>query len=287
MFVKKYVLALFFLLSGAWIACNLLNTSAMQKGTMPSWDLTKYHFAGPVITIEGIEKNLSGITFQPETGLLYAVANSPQRIYVIAKNGSLVRTIKLKQFHDTESITHLFGLVFVIAEEGLGTIVRVEITEATEEIVRQDWPCYQFGKSSMKNSGLEGVAWSGRYGLFGVQERPPRIMYSPFEGRGQGVDLSDLLSVRLKVRDFADLCLLPGRQESLLILSEASNSLHVVDMQGRECSRLSLYTGRFFLSTLMRQPEGVTVDETGRIYIVGEPNELLILERRPNGACVN
>ncbi|WP_211116127.1 SdiA-regulated domain-containing protein [Methylophaga sp. SB9B] len=30
----------------------------------------------------------------------------------------------------------------------------------------------------------------------------------------------------------------------------------------------------------MRQPEGVTADSDGNIYVVGEPNQLLILTRK-------
>jgi len=191
-----------------------------------------------------------------------------------------VRSVKLHGFDDTESITHLYDSVFVVAEERCRALVRFEINDNSQIINRKDCEAFSFSSSAKLNIGIEGVAWSQRYGLFAVQEWPPRILHYPVEEHQKNHALSALLATRLSVRDFADLCMLPGMEKCLLILSQASHSLHVVDMQGREISRLSLRTGWFGLRPLMRQPEGVTVDGEGRIFIVGEPNDLLILERR-------
>jgi uncharacterized protein YjiK len=278
---KKCIAGLLLLLAG-WIVWWSLPFKPTRDVHAPCWDLKQYATAGPVISIDGIEKNLSGVTFHAPSGLLYAVTNSPRRVHLISTKGRLLRTVKLHRFDDTESIDHMHDNVFIVAEERLRYAVRFEINDDTQTINRHDSETFKLAESFKINIGIEGIAWSQRYGLFAVQEWPPRILHYPLEEHQKNHDLSALLAARLRVRDFAGLCMLPGTEECLLILSQASHSLHVVDLQGREISRLSLRTGRFGQRPLMRQPEGIAVDGEGRIYIVGEPNELLILERRSN-----
>jgi len=279
--VKKYIVGLLLLLA-AWLALWNLPFTPPRDPHSACLDLEQYGPVGPVIKIAGIEKNLSGVTYHAPSGLLYAVTNSPRRIHLISTQGCLVRSVKLHGFDDTESITHLYDSVFVVAEESRRAFVRLEIKDDTHIISLKDCETFKLPSSVKLNIGIEGVAWSQRHGLFAVQEWPPRILHYPVEEHQKNHALSALLATRLRVRDFAGLSMLPGTEECLLILSQASHSLHLVDMQGREISRMSLRTGRFGLRTLMRQPEGVAVDGEGRIYIVGEPNELLILERRSN-----
>ena len=87
--------------------------------------------------------------------------------------------------------------------------------------------------------------------------------------------------LRLDVGDFSGLTLLnESTEQKLLVLSDESHSLHVIDFMGQERSRVRLGLGPFNLWPLMQQPEGVTSDTEGNIYIVGEPNQLLILTRK-------
>jgi uncharacterized protein YjiK len=54
----------------------------------------------------------------------------------------------------------------------------------------------------------------------------------------------------------------------------------VLSLQGEPLSRLSLRNGFMKLWPVMEQPEGVAVDNDGHIYIVGEPNQMLVLTRK-------
>ncbi|CCE23425.1 conserved protein of unknown function [Methylotuvimicrobium alcaliphilum 20Z] len=269
------------LLSG-WIAWHFPDYSPLKSGIETEWDLSRYQPIEPARHVDGIQENLSGITYHPPSGLLYAVTNRPCKVHVLNKNGELQRTIDLPGFRDTESITYLYDNFFVIAEENLYNLMRVEITEATESITHDQAVRFNLAEEDDDNNGIEGVAWSQQFGLFAVNETPPTLLHQPVDEWGMGVDLSGLLSMRLKVRDYAGLSVLPGKEDKLLILSESSDSLHVVDMQGRELSRLSLRAGKLGLIGWLWQPEGVAVDNDGRIYVVGEPNQFLVLERRPD-----
>jgi uncharacterized protein YjiK len=278
---KRLWLLLPLLLLSGWIAWHFPDSSPLISGIETDWNLSRYQPIGPARRVDGIRENLSGITYHPPSGLLYAVTNNPRKIHVLNKNGELQRTIDLPGFRDTESITYLYDNFFVIAEENLYNLMRVEITEATESISHDQAIRFNLAEKDDDNSGIEGVAWSQQFGLFAVKETPPGILHQPVDGRGMGVDLSGLLSMRLKVRDYAGLSVLPGKEDGLLILSESSDSLHVVDMQGRELSRLSLREGKLGLIGWLWQPEGVAIDDDGRIYVVGEPNQFLVLKRRP------
>ncbi|WP_048481328.1 SdiA-regulated domain-containing protein [Methylotuvimicrobium alcaliphilum] len=279
---KRLWLLLPLLLLSGWIAWHFPDYSPLKSGIETEWDLSRYQPIEPARHVDGIQENLSGITYHPPSGLLYAVTNRPCKVHVLNKNGELQRTIDLPGFRDTESITYLYDNFFVIAEENLYNLMRVEITEATESITHDQAVRFNLAEEDDDNNGIEGVAWSQQFGLFAVNETPPTLLHQPVDEWGMGVDLSGLLSMRLKVRDYAGLSVLPGKEDKLLILSESSDSLHVVDMQGRELSRLSLRAGKLGLIGWLWQPEGVAVDNDGRIYVVGEPNQFLVLERRPD-----
>jgi uncharacterized protein YjiK len=53
----------------------------------------------------------------------------------------------------------------------------------------------------------------------------------------------------------------------------------VINLKGQESSRIRLGSGPYQFWPKMKQPEGVATDLEGNIYIVGEPNQLLILSR--------
>jgi uncharacterized protein YjiK len=54
----------------------------------------------------------------------------------------------------------------------------------------------------------------------------------------------------------------------------------MINLSGDKVASLSLKTGPFNFWPIMKQPEGVAVDNDGHIYIVGEPNQMLKLTRK-------
>ncbi|MCL5975242.1 MAG: SdiA-regulated domain-containing protein [Gammaproteobacteria bacterium] len=270
-------LALVLLLS--WVSWHFPDNSPLS-GIESEWDLTQYHPVGKTIRIEGIDDNLSGLTYHPPSGHLYAVTNKPRQIHILTKTGELVRSIKLDGFRDTESIAYGYDNYFFIAEEQRQNLVKIEVPDHVNTVNYSDATIYHIDVGHNDNHGLEGVAWSQQFGLFAVQEKPPLIIYQPTESHDFSDTLKALSQVRLNVRDFAGMEVLPGKVDKLLILSESSDSLHVVDMQGNELSRLSLRSDPFGLLGWFWQPEGVAVDDEGVIYIVGEANQFLALKRQ-------
>lgn len=245
------------------------------------WDLQQNYQIGEMLTIEGVEDNLSGLTFHPPSGNLYAVRNNPEQILVLSTAGKLLRTIDLPGFSDTESIDYIAGNRFVIGEERLHTISFIQIDENTEKIDYADVETIAVAATEKANKGLEGLAFSQQHGLFLVYEKPAQIRHYPLDADKGNGQFDAIKHVQFDIDDFSGLALLgDGDQQKLLILSDESDSLHVVDFSGREHSRLRLGSGPFNFWPKLRQAEGVAVDTQGNIYIVGEPNQLLILSRK-------
>lgn len=271
-------LALTLLLFIGWVFWHAPAQNPLRDPQFISWDLSQYEPVGKTRRIKEIENNLSGITFHPPSGQLYAISIKPREIHVLTRDGDWLRRIKLQGFRDTESISHAYDNVFFIAEEQRQNLVKIAIPDTVDTVYYEDATRDHLAIDARDNQGLEGVAWSDQYGLFAVQESPPTILYQPTVTHDYQSQLSAVLKLKLPVRDFAGLTILSGEHDDkLLILSKSSDSLHVVDMQGNELSRRSLRVGRLGLMGLFRQPEGVTVDDTGAIYIVGEPNQFLKL----------
>lgn len=273
------VIAAIVVIMTGWLIWHYPDKSPIHTGT-EEWDLSRYTVVFGPISIDGINSNLSGLTYHRPSGRLYAVTNKPEEVHVISREGELLQTVELSGFRDTESIAHVAGNVFVIAEEQRYNLAFVDIDDRTQVIRHSEARIVNLAERDKKNIGIEGVAWSERHGLFATREKPPRILHAPDELALEESDMSALTASRLNVRDFAGLTTLPGEHEMLLVLSESSDSLHVVDLQGRERSRLSLRRDPLGLAGWMRQPEGVAVDDERNIYIVGEPNRFMILGRK-------
>lgn len=255
-------------------------SSAKPAGDQ-QWDLQQNYQLGKTLTIEGIEDNLSGLTFHPPSGNLYGILNNPEQIVVFTTAGKLLRKIDLLGFSDTESIDYIGENRFVVGEERLRTISFIQIDESTEEIHYADVETIVVAVAEKENKGLEGLAFSQQHGLFMVYEKPAQILHFALEQTKKDDRFDAIKNLQFDVDDFSGLTLLDdGKEQKLLVLSDESNSLHVIDLAGHEHSRLRLGSGQFNFWPKMKQPEGVTTDTQGNIYVVGEPNQFMVLKRR-------
>lgn len=276
---RSRLLLIVFLLSTILSGCLWFSTvSSATTKTSEVWDLNHY-LLSKTLMIDGIEDNLSGITYHPDSGNLYGIINNPEQIVVISKNGQLLRKIDLIGFSDTESIDYVEGNRFIISEERQQTISFVDILETTKEVHYSDVKTLALLPPEKNNKGIEGIAFSPRHGVFFVQEIPARIMHFALENDEQTKQFDVMKNLRLEVDDFSGLTLLQGPEERLLVLSDDSHSLHVIDLSGEEISRIRLGSGPYRLWPKMSQPEGVTTDAEGNIYVVGEPNQFMVLRR--------
>lgn len=256
-------------------------TEAKIKNTA-LWDLNSQYEVGHPINIHGIDDNLSGLTYQPESDHLFAVQNNPTQLIEMTKHGDIIRRIALSNFVDTESVDYLGNNTFVVSEERRQQLVFFSITDTTKNISYEKSERLPMNWIEQKNRGMEGVAWSPQYGFFILQEEPPKILNHVLQHTETDIDVAKLNhSLPKHVDDFAGISLFYVEQKPfLLVLSEASDELSMINLSGDRVTSLSLKTGPFNLWPIMKQPEGVAVDKDGHIYIVGEPNQMLTLKRK-------
>ena len=201
------------------------DTSRENIFSLSNYDVIK------TIKVEGIEDDLSGITYSPVSDSLFAVINEPPMLVELDKSGNVIRNIELIGFDDTEGVTYRYDNVFAITQERYRKVSLVTITSQTQELNASQYKSLSLVMERGDNWGLEGVAWSPLKGMFLANEKSPsRITRLPlplFTGMQQaGKDYSDILPQqidKLPLKDIAGLHVV-DQQSRLLVLSDESVS---------------------------------------------------------------
>ncbi len=228
--------------------------------------------------ISTIGNDLSGVTYNPLTNSLFMIKNKQSKIYETDLSGNVTRTINLTNYDDPEDIAHLYGTKFAIAEEKKGRILFVDIYASTSSINLANAPYTQLQGTWNPGDGIEGVSYNpAANNMYAVVEVPmelhrfPRSL-STSTPSGTFVGTCNLELNPFNITDVSaihHLGLTSGLSElnvgnHFLLLSDESHALIEADDNCNQYSRLNLPgTGT--------QLEGVTMDNDGNIYVVGEP----------------
>ncbi len=243
------------------------------------WEQSQFHLDEYQVVlstnIEGIGQELSGLTYSPANGFLYGVTDFPAQIVEFTTNGQVIRRIRLENFSDTEGITHIDGSQFAVTEEDQ---LRVAVVTISAENVIRDADYFikldQLERGDARK-GPEGIAWMNGMLLVANEQKPALISIHNLNGTAQ----TDQQAItELPIKDLAGL-FSPPDSERLLVLSDESRVILEVDLNGRVYSQIRLSDGLLHLNYLMEQPEGIAMDEQGTLYVVGEPNQLLVLRK--------
>jgi len=228
--------------------------------------------------IHEIPKNLSGLTWNTETGTLFAVTNQPEVVFELSPEGKVLRRINLRGFKDTEGISHITGTLFALVEERKGILSIFHIPGNATEIGHKEILSLKLGKTRPKNKGFEGISYDPvTRTLYTMREGKPFIcLVIPLDehfrpGPVRSEPLPDLC-----VKDVASIDRAPDG--TLWILSEASAQIVQLDRDGGELRRFDLP-----INTTSFQPEGITRAPNGRIFVVGEPNILASYDTLDSG----
>lgn len=277
---------------------EIVNCTVDPNADLGTIGLDGYELAAGPTIISGIPDDLSGITYNPLTNSLFMVANGNTTVYETDLSGNIERTIFLSGFNDTEGIVHISGTRYAVSEERRGRITFFDITSSTTTVNYANADYAELPASLGPwgaNVGLEGVSYDPGTGMIHtVKEKSSKAYYSfeppvsyptilsasdvnipcnmqtdPF---GFG-DLSDIHHLNL-TSGLAEL----GISTHKLLLSHESLALVETDLNCNEVSRISFNTGgaNGTLANAIVQPEGVTMDNNGNLYIVGEPNSLYV-----------
>jgi uncharacterized protein YjiK len=245
--------------------------------------------------IHGVDNNLSGLTFDPDMNLLWAVTNGPNELLALSRDGDVERRYSLDGFHDVEAVSYAGNGQLVIAEERRQSLIIVDVPIGGDgklspgrSLSRDHYPALTLALATEDNKGLEGLAYDLKGDrLFVTKERDPRQL---LEVSGLRASLAGGLSLHVRdlsslVKDqvFAtDLSSVVFDQQSghLILLSDESKLLIEMTDEGKVVSFRSLARGFAGLLEDIPQAEGVTIDEEGDLYLVSEPNLFYRLHRK-------
>jgi uncharacterized protein YjiK len=244
-------------------------------------DLSEYEIVRSH-SIEDVADNLSGITYSPDSKSLFAIINGPEKIVELSKSGRIVREIAMQNFHDTEGIAYIGGDEYAIIQERSRIISIVTIRPETVAVDAREFRKFNINPAKDPKSGLEGVAWSVKKGLYLANESVPmeiinfsRVMFDQvLSTDGDGMQPSYFRD--FPISDISGLHFSEAEQ-LLFVLSDESKRLLAVNTLGKVVSTFNFYSLPFALDRKIVTPEGITIDSDNNIYVVGEPNVFMVL----------
>ncbi|MEL0168516.1 MAG: SdiA-regulated domain-containing protein [Pseudomonadaceae bacterium] len=288
--MKKLLLVVVLLLLGAAAVLHYLHLDALwwhswrMHQAPPHHDsLALDHYRADIQAqpISGLTDDVSALTFNPETGTLFAVLNGEPLLVELSVDGQLLRKVRINGVQDMEGLTHVAGNRYVIAEERTQRLLEISLPDGASEVDIDDAPSVTVGLDLNGNKGFEGLSWDARLQrLLVVKERDPlRVLAitgfvdaqpdAPMAVRIEELKAPD--SPRLFMRDLSSLSL-HDETGHLLLLSDQSNMLVEYDEAGYPRSMMGLWRGMHDLQQTVPQAEGLALDGQDRLYLVSEPN---------------
>jgi uncharacterized protein YjiK len=231
--------------------------------------------------VEGINDDLSALTYNPDTGTLFALLNGEPLLLELSVEGEVLRRIPVKGVRDMEGLTHVAGNQYVIAKERDQRLSLVTITEATRELDVSAAPSLVIALDEPGNKGFEGLSWDqANRRLLVVRERDPlRVLsVSGFvdaeAGEPRSLDITEIKSdgsARLFMSDLSSVSV-DRSSGHIMLLSDESHMVVEYDAEQNPVSLLGLWRGMSGLRKTVPQAEGLAVDDLDRVYVVSEPN---------------
>jgi uncharacterized protein YjiK len=258
---------------------------AQAAGQITSLDLANYQLSGgfdlpPVAAAEA-----SAITYNWDTGNLLVLGDEGVALAEVSTAGTLVSTMTLTGFGDTEGLTYIGGGRYVLAEERLQTLFRFTYA-AGGAMDRGSLPSAVLGPT-IGNTGIEGVSYdplNDQY--FAVKEKTPQDVLRATTNFAGTTTVSNQFVPNLGVLDLSDIQVLStvpslvgtADQDNFLIYSQESSLL-------MEVSRTGAVLSTFSFAGISGSAEGVTIDSNGNIYICDESPRVYILSPIPAPAA--
>ena len=262
----------------AWF--NVQQWQQVGGGQQDSMRLSDYQVDLEAKVIEGLNDDVSALTFDPDRNSLFTVTNQKPQLLELSLDGELLRRIDLHGFGDAEAVEYISPGLYVITDERKQRLIKVRVDDATTELHADQAQQFSLSIGLNGNKGFEGLAYdSAGQRLFVAKERDPMRIYeihgfpqrdpqSPFavhvvddQQRDAGLFVRDLSSLQFD-----------ERSGHLLALSDESRLVLELNVEGKPISSLSLLGGRNGLKRSVPQGEGIAMDNQGVLYLVSEPN---------------
>ncbi|MHC6227933.1 SdiA-regulated domain-containing protein [Pseudomonas sp. X10] len=264
------------------------NLKTWWQPSEESIGLDQYRVVVEAQPIDGLDDDISALTFDPDRKTLFTVTNSRSELIELSLEGRILRRVPLTGFGDPEAVEYVGPNSYVITDERQQRLIRVHLRDDTLFLDANDAEQLTLGIGLNGNKGFEGLAYdSVGKRLFVAKERDPMLIYEVHGFPHENLEQPYAVHVvqdrkrdsRLFVRDLSSLQF-DERSGHLLALSDESRLVLELDVKGRPLSTLSLRKGFQGLKRSVPQAEGIAMDDAGTIYLVSEPN-LFYVFRKP------
>ncbi|MCW1886864.1 esterase-like activity of phytase family protein [Luteolibacter flavescens] len=242
-----------------------------------------------------LAEEASGVAYNWDTDTLFVIGDGGQSVTQVTKTGKLVDTMTLgagassqgTEFYDPEGITYIGNGEFVFTEERDRQAVKFTYVPGTT-LARSATRTMKLG-TTIGNIGLEGLSYDPQTnGFLFVKESGPMAIFqatinfdtlTASNGSPTTVNSVNLfdpaLAGTLDMSDvfaFSNLPSMAGQPQAgnMLIISQESAKIVNVDRAGSVANSLTLVADAGNISIQDQTHEGVTMDRTGRLYVVSE-----------------
>lgn len=267
----------------AWFNLHTL----WQPVNAQSIGLDQYRVVLEGQVIEGLESDVSALTFDPVRKSLFTVTNKNSELIELSLDGKVLRRIALVGFGDAEAVEFISANTYVITDEYQQRLIKVHLEPDTTFLDSADAEQISLGVHLPGNKGFEGLAYdSVGKRLFVAKERDPMLIYeihgfphfNPEKSYSVHVINNPKRDAGMFVRDLSSL-LYDERSGHLLALSDESRLILELDVDGRPLSTMALRKGSQGLQKTVPQAEGITMDGDSTIYLVSEPNLFYVFKK--------
>lgn len=242
-------------------------------------DLSQYRL-GATYALPGAASEASAVTWNWDSDSLFVLGDEGDALVEVNKQGQRLSVMNLTGFDDTEGVTYIGNGRFVITEERIQDAYLLTYS-AGGSVSRGSLASLSMGPT-VGNVGIEGLSYDPQSGRFVmVKETSPQAVYDVALNFGSGISVTSMFTPNLGVADLSDVQVLttvPGfagaDQDNLLVFSQESARLLEVTRSGQILSQFSF-------AGIADNVEGVTIDASGTIYLVGENPSLYVLNPVP------
>ncbi|AXA56261.1 SdiA-regulated domain-containing protein [Pseudomonas thivervalensis] len=267
----------------AWFNLN----SLWQPINEQAIALDQYRVTLEAQAIEGLDADVSALTYDPIRKSLFTVTNKNPELIELSLDGKILRRIALVGFGDSEAVEFISENIYVITDERQQRLIKIHLDEDARFLDAAEAEQITLGVHMSSNKGFEGLAYdSVGKRLFVAKERDPMLIYevhgfphhNPEKSYAVHVINNPKRDAGLFVRDLSSLQY-DERSGHLLALSDESRLIIELDIDGRPLSTLSLNKGRHGLEKNIPQAEGLAMDDDGNLYVVSEPNLFYVFKK--------
>ena len=267
----------------AWFNMHTL----WQPESAQSIGLDRYQVTLEARVIDGLDDDVSALTFDPVRKSLFTVTNQNSELIELSLDGRIIRRVALVGFGDPEAVEFISADTYVITDERSQRLIKIHLEKDTTFLDAQDAEQITLGVHMSSNKGFEGLAYdSVGKRLFVAKERDPMLIYevqgfphyNPEKSYAVHVVNNPKRDAGMFVRDLSSLQY-DERSGHLLALSDESRLILELDVDGRPLSTMSLSKGRQGLQNTVPQAEGIAMDDDGTMYLVSEPNLFYVFKK--------